>query len=65
MGIHGLSKVIQEHASPAMKQLTMKQLARKKIAVDANLSLYQFLAAVRLPKGGGALSNSQGEITRY
>jgi len=63
MGIHGLSRVIGDHAPEAIKEHEMKHYFGRKIAIDASMSLYQFLIAVR--SEGQQLTNEAGEITRY
>lgn len=42
----------------------MKTLFGRKVAVDASMSIYQFLIAVR-QKDGEMLTNDAGETTRY
>jgi flap endonuclease-1 len=59
MGIHGLSKVIADHAPSAIKENEMKNFFGRKIAVDASMCIYQFLIAVR--QEGNALTNDDGE----
>lgn len=62
MGIHSLAKVIAEHAASAVKEYELKNLFGVKVAVDASMSLYQFLIAVR--QDGNVLTNAEGETTR-
>lgn len=47
MGIHGLTKVIGDHAPAAIKEADIKTFFGRKVAVDASMSIYQFLIAVR------------------
>ncbi|KAF7635164.1 Flap endonuclease 1 [Meloidogyne graminicola] len=47
MGIKDLSKVIADNCPKALKTLEMKAYFGRKIAIDASMSLYQFLIAVR------------------
>lgn len=63
MGIHGLSKLIGESASRAIKKGEIKQHFGRKVAIDASMSIYQFLIAVR--SEGQQLQNELGETTRY
>lgn len=42
----------------------MKTLFGRKVAIDASMSIYQFLIAVR-QKDGELLTNDAGETTRY
>lgn len=62
MGIKDLNKTITEHAERAVKEYEMKSLLGRKVAVDASMSLYQFLIAVR--QEGSTLTNDAGETTR-
>ncbi|KAJ3063971.1 Elongation of fatty acids protein 2 [Podochytrium sp. JEL0797] len=64
MGIHGLSKVIADHAPGAMKELPIKACFGRKVAVDASMSIYQFLIAVR-QQDGMQLTNEAGETTSH
>ncbi|KAM0789672.1 Flap endonuclease 1-A [Microbotryomycetes sp. NB124-2] len=64
MGIKGLTALIQEHAPHAIKQHDIKSLFGRKVAVDASMSLYQFLIAVR-QQDGQSLMNEQGETTSH
>ena len=38
-------------------------IAGRKVAIDASMSIYQFLIAVR--QDGSQLTNEEGETTRY
>jgi len=64
MGIHGLSKVIGDHAPFAIKENEIKNLFGRKVAIDASMSIYQFLIAVR-QTDGMQLQNDSGETTRF
>jgi flap endonuclease-1 len=44
--------------------LTLEQLRRKRLAVDGNGELYQFLALIRL-RDGSPLKDSRGRITSH
>ncbi len=46
MGIKDLSKVISEHADNSVRQGEIKSFFGRKVAVDASMSLYQFLASL-------------------
>ncbi|CAH3042368.1 unnamed protein product [Pocillopora meandrina] len=63
MGIHGLSKVIGDHAPSGSKENEIKNYFGEKIAIDASMSIYQFLIAVR--SDGSQLTNEAGEITSH
>ncbi|KAK2172112.1 hypothetical protein NP493_991g00067 [Ridgeia piscesae] len=63
MGIHGLSKVIGDYAPSAIKENEMKTYFGRKVAIDASMSIYQFLIAVR--QEGNMLTNADGETTSH
>jgi hypothetical protein len=63
MGIHGLSKVIGDNAKDAIKEDDIKNYFGRKVAIDASMSIYQFMIAVR-QQDGQLLQNEQGETTR-
>jgi DNA excision repair protein ERCC-5 len=53
MGVHGLWKILES----AHRPVKLETLARKRLAVDASIWIYQFLKAVRDVEGN-ALRNS-------
>jgi len=63
MGIHGLSKVLGDHAPSCMKDNEIKNYFGRKVAIDASMSIYQFLIAVR--SDGQQLTNEAGETTSH
>lgn len=63
MGIKDLSRVISDHCPNATKTNEIKAYFGRKIAIDASMSLYQFLIAIR--QDGSQLANSEGEITSH
>ncbi|CAD5115658.1 DgyrCDS4614 [Dimorphilus gyrociliatus] len=63
MGIHGLSKLIADHAPGAVKENEIKNFFGRKVAIDASMSIYQFLIAVR--QEGNVLTNADGETTSH
>jgi hypothetical protein len=63
MGIHGLSKVIGDNAKEAIKEDDIKNYFGRKVAIDASMSIYQFMIAVR-QQDGQLLQNENGETTR-
>eukprot|EP00048_Salpingoeca_helianthica_P017004 m.235254 g.235254 ORF g.235254 m.235254 type:complete len:389 (-) comp19964_c0_seq1:23-1189(-) len=63
MGIHGLSKLIGDQAPRAVKEGEITAYEGRKIAVDASMSIYQFLIAVR--QNGDTLTNEEGETTSH
>ncbi|XP_049880384.1 flap endonuclease 1-like [Pectinophora gossypiella] len=63
MGILGLAKLIADIAPQAVKELEIKNYFGRKIAIDASMSLYQFLIAVR--SEGHQLTSVDGETTSH
>lgn len=63
MGISGLSKVIADNAPKAIRENQIGSYFGRKVAIDASMSIYQFLIAVR--SEGNVLTNQAGETTRY
>ncbi|XP_066578938.1 flap endonuclease 1 [Amia ocellicauda] len=63
MGIHGLAKLIADQAPGAIKENDFKSYFGRKIAIDASMSIYQFLIAVR--QDGNVLQNEDGETTSH
>ncbi|TPX45177.1 hypothetical protein SeLEV6574_g04024 [Synchytrium endobioticum] len=64
MGIHGLSKVIGDNAPTAMRDHDIRTYFSRKVAIDASMSIYQFLIAVR-QQDGMQLTNEAGETTSH
>ncbi|RDB30020.1 Flap endonuclease 1-A [Hypsizygus marmoreus] len=64
MGIKGLTALLSEHAPAAIKEHDIKTLFGRKVAIDASMSIYQFLIAVR-QKDGEMLTNDAGETTSH
>ncbi|MBA0749738.1 hypothetical protein Gogos_003634, partial [Gossypium gossypioides] len=42
MGIKGLTKLLADNASKAMKEQKLESYFGRKIAIDASMSIYQF-----------------------
>jgi len=63
MGIHGLMKLIGDYVPLALKETALKNLFGRKVAIDASMSIYQFLIAVR--NDAGTLTNEAGETTSH
>jgi len=63
MGIKDLSKLIADVAPKAIKKNEMKNYFGRKVAIDASMSLYQFLIAVR--SEGAQLTDADGETTSH
>lgn len=58
MGIQGLAKLIADVAPSAIRENDIKSYFGRKVAIDASMSIYQFLIAVR--QGGDVLQNEEG-----
>ncbi|KAI9337689.1 PIN domain-like protein [Zopfochytrium polystomum] len=64
MGIKGLSKVIEDNAPGAVSHIDMKACFGRKVAIDASMSIYQFMIAVR-QADGQQLTDAAGEVTSH
>lgn len=64
MGINGLTKLIAENAPGAIKSHEIKSYFGRKVAIDASMSIYQFMIAVR-QADGQLLQNEDGETTSH
>ncbi|WFD30275.1 hypothetical protein MSPP1_001292 [Malassezia sp. CBS 17886] len=64
MGIKGLTSLLTDEAPGAIRQMDIKTLFGRKVAIDASMSLYQFLIAVRQSDGQQMMSEA-GEITSH
>lgn len=64
MGIKGLNGIIMENAPLAIRKSEIKAFFGRKVAIDASMSLYQFLIAVR-QTDGTQLLNENGETTSH
>lgn len=63
MGILGLAKLIADIAPGGVKENEIKNYFGRKVAIDASMSIYQFLIAVR--QEGNVLTNEAGETTSH
>ncbi|KAB0389807.1 hypothetical protein E2I00_000543, partial [Balaenoptera physalus] len=63
MGIQGLAKLIADVAPSAIRENDIKSYFGRKVAIDASMSIYQFLIAVR--QGGDVLQNEEGEVEKF
>ncbi|KAF0458328.1 Flap endonuclease 1 [Gigaspora margarita] len=63
MGIQSLTKVIGDHCPNAIKSNEIKNYFGRKVAIDASMSIYQFLIAVR--QDGQQLTTDSGETTSH
>ncbi|KAI0310696.1 PIN domain-like protein [Amylostereum chailletii] len=64
MGIKGLTALLAEHAPKSIQEHEIKTLFGRKVAIDASMSIYQFLIAVR-QQDGEMLTNDAGETTSH
>ena len=72
MGIKNLMKLINDEAPGCVKDVPVSSYTGRTVAVDASMSLYQFLIAVRTQGAAGApagvstaLTNENGEDTSH
>ncbi|RGP59918.1 flap endonuclease-1 [Fusarium longipes] len=63
MGIKQLFQIIKEEAPDAIKEGEIKNQFGRKVAIDASMSIYSFLIAVR--SEGQQLMNESGETTSH
>lgn len=64
MGIKGLTKLLADNAPKCMKEHKFESYFGRKIAVDASMSIYQFLIVVGR-SGTEMLTNEAGEVTSH
>lgn len=65
MGIQGLTKLLADNAAGSFKEVDIKNFFGRKIAIDASMSMYQFLIAVRPDQNSlSGLTDDTGETTR-
>mmetsp|Transcript_27356 Transcript_27356/g.38172 ORF Transcript_27356/g.38172 Transcript_27356/m.38172 type:complete len:373 (-) Transcript_27356:107-1225(-) len=65
MGIKGLMKFVSDMSPESIKNGQMKSYFGRKVAIDASMSLYQFLVAVRSGPDAQMLTNEAGEVTSH
>lgn len=71
MGIKGLTQLLQAKAPNSLREKTFDAFAGQKMAIDASMSLYQFLIAIRQSGSDGNnysfgnLTSSTGEVTSH
>ncbi|SBS80224.1 flap endonuclease 1, putative [Plasmodium ovale] len=65
MGIKGLTKFIADAAPNAIKEIKIENLMGRIVAIDASMSLYQFIIAIRDSEQYGNLMNESGETTSH
>ncbi|THU63997.1 hypothetical protein C4D60_Mb01t21790 [Musa balbisiana] len=64
MGIKGLTKLLSDNAPNAIKEQRFENYSGRKIAIDASMSIYQFLVVVGR-NGMETLTNETGEVTSH
>ena len=67
MGIQGLTKLLHEKAPGCIKEAEIKSFFGRTIAVDASMSIYQFLIAMKMASEAGVveLSDESGQVTSH
>jgi flap endonuclease-1 len=68
MGIKNLTKLIQTVAAAAIKEVNLKELMGRTVAIDASMAIYSFLVAVRSASDAAPaanLTNEAGEVTSH
>ncbi|XP_015782211.1 flap endonuclease 1 [Tetranychus urticae] len=63
MGITGLSKLIADICPQAIKESEMKSYFGRTVAIDASMSIYQFMIAIR--NRDQMMSNDEGNTTSH
>lgn len=64
MGVKGLTKLLADNAPKTIKEQKFESYFGRKIAVDASMSIYQFLIVVGRV-GNEMLTNEAGEVTSH
>ncbi|KAJ4813857.1 Flap endonuclease 1 [Rhynchospora pubera] len=64
MGIKGLTKLLADNAPKSMKETKFDSYFGRKIAIDASMSIYQFLIVVGRT-GMDTLTNDAGDVTSH
>lgn len=64
MGIKGLTKLLADNAPGSMKEEAFESYFGRKVAIDASMSIYQFLIVVGRV-GAETLTNEAGEVTSH
>ncbi|XP_057501410.1 flap endonuclease 1 isoform X2 [Actinidia eriantha] len=64
MGIKGLTKLLADNAPKSMKEQKFESYFGRKVAIDASMSIYQFLIVVGRT-GTEMLTNEAGEVTSH
>jgi flap endonuclease-1 len=64
MGIKGLSQLLSDNCPEAVKEDVLKNYFSRKIAIDASMTIYQFLISIKGAYGAD-LQNENGEVTNH
>jgi flap endonuclease-1 len=64
MGIKGLSQLLSDNCPDAVKEDVLKNYFSRKIAIDASMTIYQFLISIKGAYGAD-LQNENGEVTNH
>ena len=65
MGIKGLMKLLSDNAPDCVKERAISHYFNRVVAIDASMTLYQFLIAIRSGPEGEVLTNEAGEVTSH
>ncbi|CBZ56245.1 putative flap endonuclease-1 [Neospora caninum Liverpool] len=65
MGIRGLGKFVGDFAPRAIKRQEVGSFTGRVIAIDASMSLYQFMVAIRDGNSFGNFTNDAGDCTSH
>ena len=63
MGILGMSRLIADISPESIKEVDLKSLFGRRIAIDASMCIYQFLIAIRSDEY--MMTNESGETTSH
>ncbi|CAI5991080.1 unnamed protein product [Closterium sp. NIES-65] len=63
-GVQGLTKLLADNAPGCMREQKLESYFGRKIAIDASMSIYQFLIVVGR-QGTETLTNEAGEVTSH
>lgn len=63
MGIKQLAKLIADEAPNALKEADISSYFGRRVAIDASMSIYQFLIAIR--QSANMMTNAAGETTSH
>ncbi len=63
MGILGMTRLIADISPESIKEVDLKSLFGRRIAIDASMCIYQFLIAIRSEEY--MMTNESGETTSH